>query len=128
MKLTWHPIAPAFLLGLALGAAAGSWGQRVSFRHLAQNDADRHRMMIEKLSRELSLDEKQKAAMTRVMDLRKSDVDTLKAETFARLETIRAGADAELVKMLTPAQAAKLAEMHRGRRMKISWEAPEPAR
>ena len=117
----------AFLLGLVLGAAAGSWGQRAHFRREMQTDPNHHRRMLEKLSRELGLDDKQKAAVSAVMDSRKAEVDTLRAETFARLLAIRTSAEAEIVKSLTPEQAAKLEAMHRSKPMRINWEAPPPA-
>jgi hypothetical protein len=118
---------PIFLLGLALGAAAGSWGQRAHYRREMQTNPDHHRQMVEKLSRELGLDEKQKAAVTAILDSRKADVDKLRAETFARLLAIRTSADAEIVKSLTPEQAAKLEAMHRAKPMRINWEAPSAA-
>lgn len=123
MKRAW----PALLLGLALGAAAGSWGQRVAFRRAMRTDPNHHRLMVEKLSRELGLDEKQKAAVTAVLDSRKADVDKLRADTFARLLAIRTSADAEIVKTLTPEQASKLEAMHRSKPMRINWEAPPSA-
>jgi hypothetical protein len=118
---------PIFLFGLALGAAAGSWGQRVAFHRAMQTNPDHHRQMVEKLSRELGLDEKQKAAVTAILDSRKAEVDKLRSDTFARLLAIRTSADAEIVKSLTPEQAAKLAAMHRAKPMRINWEAPAPA-
>jgi Spy/CpxP family protein refolding chaperone len=127
MKSVWARAAPVFLLGLALGAVAGSWGQRAVIRRRMQGDPNHQRMMLDKLSRELSLDEKQKAAISAVMDSKKTDIDRLKTETFARLESIRTSADAEMAKVLTPEQAAKLESMHRARPMRINWETPTPA-
>ena len=127
MKPAWSAAAPVFLLGLALGAAAGSWGQRAVFRRRMQSDPNHQRMMLDKLSRELGLDDKQKAAVSSVMDSKKADIERLKTETFARLEAIRKSADAEMAKVLTPGQAAKLESMHRGKPMRINWEAPAPA-
>jgi Spy/CpxP family protein refolding chaperone len=119
------PAVPALLLGLALGAAAGSWGQRALFHRRMQDDPNHQRAMLDKLSRELGLDEKQKAAVSAIMDSRRSDVDKLKAETFARLEAIRKSADADMAKALTPEQAVKLEAMHRrGKPMRINWVAP----
>ena len=127
MKPSWRSVAPALLLGLALGAAAGSWGQRAVFRRRVHKDPNHGRMMLDRMSRELGLDEKQREAVTLVMDSRMTDIDKLKAETFGRLEAIRESADAEMAKILTPEQAAKLKAMHRARPMRISWDAPTPA-
>ena len=123
MKRGW----PVFLLGLALGAAAGSWGQRVAFHRAMQTDPDHHRQMLDKLSRELSLDEKQKGEVSAILDSRKAEVDKLRADTFARLLAIRTSADAEIAKSLTTEQAAKLEAMHRSKPMRINWEAPASA-
>jgi Spy/CpxP family protein refolding chaperone len=115
----------ALLLGLVIGAAAGSWGQRAAFHRATQNDPNHQRKMLEKLTAELGLDEKQKAAVSAVMDSKKTEIDQLKTETFARLEAIRKSADADMAKALTPEQAAKLEAMrHRGKPMRITWEAP----
>ena len=127
MKPAWSRAAPAFLLGLGLGAAAGSWGQRTAFHRAMRSDSNRHRMMLDKLSRELGLDDRQKASVSAVMDSKKADVDRLKTETFARLEAIRKSADADMSKALTPEQAAKLEALHRAKPMRINWEAPPSA-
>ena len=124
MKPVWARAAPVFLLGLAFGAVVGSWGQRAVFRHRMRGDPNHRRMMLDKLSRELTLDNKQKAAVSAVMDSKRADIDRLKAETFAHLEGIRSSADAEMAKILTPAQTARLESMHRARPMRINWEAP----
>jgi len=122
------PAVPALLLGLALGAAAGSWGQRALSHRRMENDSNHQRAMLDKLSRELGLDEKQKAAVSAIMESRRADVDQLKAETFVRLEAIRKSADADMAKALTPEQAAKLEAMHRrGKPMHVNWIAPAPA-
>ena len=121
------PALPALLLGLALGAAAGSWGQRAHYRRQMQGGANHQRKMLDKLSRDLGLDEKQKVEVSAIMDSKRTDIDKLKAETFARLETIRKSADADMAKVLTPEQAAKLEAMHRGKPMRLNWEAPPPA-
>ena len=123
----WSRAAPALILGLALGAAAGSWGQRAAFHRAQRIDPDHHRKMLEKLSRELGLDDRQKAAVSAVMDSKKAEVDKLKADTFARLEAIRKSADAEMMKALTPEQAVKLEAIRRAKPMRINWEAPPPA-
>jgi len=121
------PGVTAFLLGLILGAAAGSWGQRAHFRHALHDEKDHRRRMLERLDRELGLDDKQKEAVAAIFDSKKADVDKVKADSFARLEAIRKSADAEMAKVLTPEQAGKLEAMHRrAKPMRIIWEAPPP--
>jgi Spy/CpxP family protein refolding chaperone len=129
------PAVPVLLLGLALGAAAGSWGQRALLHHRMRRDRDPNRgraQMLERMSRELGLDDKQKTAVSAVMESRAADVDKLKADTFVRLEAIRKSAEAEMGRILTPEQAAKLEALHRARPLRVNWEAPsspaEPAR
>ena len=118
--------ATAFVLGLALGAAAGSWGQRAAFRRMEKKDPNHRRAMLDRMSRELGLDDKQKEVVSAVMDSRTTDIDRLKAETFVRLEGIRKSADAEMAKILTSEQAAKLDAMHRAKPLRLNWEAPPP--
>jgi len=121
------PALPAFLFGLIVGAAAGSWGQRAHFRRAMRDGADHRRRMLERLDRELGLDDKQRAAVTAIMDSKKADVDKVKADALAKLEDIRRSADAEMAKALTPEQAAKLEAMHRrAKPMRLIWEAPPP--
>ena len=127
MKPGFFPAAPALLLGLALGAAAGSWGRRVAFRRAMKSDPNHHRAMLDNLARELGLDDRQKSLVSAAMDAKRADVDRLKKETFARLEAIRKSADAEMAKALTPEQAAKLDAMRRAKPMRINWEAPPSA-
>jgi Spy/CpxP family protein refolding chaperone len=126
MKLSWHPTVPVFLLGLALGAAGGSWGQRAAFHHPVQNDLKHRQMMLDRMSRDLGLDDKQKAAVSAVMDSRAADVDMLKTETFAKLESIRKSTDAEMAKILTAEQLGRMRSMHHGRPMRINWDGPPP--
>jgi Spy/CpxP family protein refolding chaperone len=122
------PGVTLFLLGLILGAVAGSWGQREHFRRaLHAGPEDHRRRMLERLNRDLALDEKQKTAVAAIMDSKKADIDKVKADAFDRLEAIRKSADAEMAKVLTPEQAAKLEAMHRkARPMRLIWEAPPP--
>ena len=122
-----QPGVTAFLLGLILGAAAGSWGQREHFRHALRDGQDHRRRMLERLDRELGLDDKQRTAVAAIMDSKKADVDKVKADALARLEAIRKSADGEMAKVLTPGQAAKLETMHRrAKPMRLIWEAPPP--
>jgi hypothetical protein len=116
--------ATLFLAGLVLGAAAGSWGQRALFRRFVQRGPDPKRM-AERLGRGLGLDEKQKTAVAAALEARKLEVETLKKETFSRLDAIRLSTDADLRKILTPAQSAKFDAIRRGRKLRVNWEAPD---
>jgi len=115
--------AAIFLLGAVLGAAAGSWGQRAAFRRMTRRGPDPKRM-VEHLARGLGLDETQKASVLAVLESKRGDLEAVKKETFARLAAIREAADAEILKSLTPDQAAKFQEMRRARKLRVNWEAP----
>jgi hypothetical protein len=95
----------AFLFGAILGAVAGSWGQRAMF-HRMRKGPDLARMM-NKLNRELVLDEKQQAEIHTVLDARKTELDALKKDAQARFEAIRTATDADLRKSLRSDQQAK---------------------
>lgn len=126
MSSSRPPVVSALLLGLVLGAAAGSWTQRAMFRRMMSDGPQHRRRMLERMSRELSLDEKQKAQVSALMDSRKAEIDALRKDTFARLEAIRNSVDAEIKKVLTPEQSARFDAMHRAHRMRVNWEAPAP--
>jgi Spy/CpxP family protein refolding chaperone len=120
-------VPAALLFGFILGAAAGSWGQRAMFHRYLRSDPERRSRMLERLSRALSLDDKQKAEVAAIMESKHADIDRLKAETFSRLAEIRKSADADMSKVLTPEQAAKLEAMHHVRPQRIDWEMPATA-
>ena len=121
MKPAWHPVVPAFLLGLVIGAASGSWGQRTLFRHHPEMD---RRRALERLTRELDLDDAQKTIVAAALDAKRAEVQKLKADTFARLRVIRAVADADIKKVLRPEQSRKLEALGRRRMLRIHWDAP----
>ncbi len=115
--------AAVFLLGLIIGAAAGSWGQRVMFHRMMQRGPDPKRM-VERLSHDLGLDDKQKAAVGAILDAKHDDVEAIKKDTFTRLENIRADADGQISKLLTPEQAARFDKIRRAHKMHLNWEPP----
>jgi Spy/CpxP family protein refolding chaperone len=102
--------APAFALGLALGEALGSWGQRALFRRAFRRPPDPQRM-IDRLARRLNLDAAQKAGVSRAFAAHRADVEALKASAFSRFEAIRDATNADILKVLTPAQAEKFGRM-----------------
>lgn len=107
--------AAVFLLGLVLGAAAGSWGQRAMTRRFMRRGPDPKRM-VEHLTRALSLDEAQKDAVSAILEGRRGQFESVREDTVARLESLRASADADIEKVLRPEQAAKFAELRQRRR------------
>ena len=127
MRHSFPPAAAAFALGLALGSVAGSWGQRAMFHRMMRNGSDPRRA-IERVSKDLSLDASQKAAVSSAFESKKQDVEKLKADTFARLASIRASSDAEIEKVLRPEQLVKFEALRRARHPHVNWEEPPPAR
>ncbi len=117
-------MAAALLLGLVLGAAAGSWSQRALFHRMMRRGPDPKRM-LERVGRDLGLDERQKAFVGAVMDAKRADLEAVRKDTFVRLEKIRESADVEIATVLTPAQAARFASIRRARKLRVNWEAPE---
>ncbi len=97
---------PAFLLGLIVGAVAGSWGQRAMFHRFMRRGPDPARI-VDRMSRQLSLDEKQKAEIYAIMEARRPELLALKKDARARFIAIREGADAEIRKVLRPDQQPK---------------------
>lgn len=113
--------AALFLLGLILGAAGGSWGQRAAM-HRMMKGGPKH--ALERLTRELGLNEDQKAKIGAVLEAHKPKFDALRGETFDKLDALRAEADAEIKKFLTPEQSARFDAMSKERRRRLNWEAP----
>ncbi len=116
--------AAVFLLGLILGAVVGSWGQRALFHRLMKSGPD-PKKMVERLSRDLGLDDAQRASVAAVLDAKHGDVEAIKKDTFTRLAKIREDADAQIVKVLNPDQAARFAKIRRAHKMHLNWEAPD---
>lgn len=96
----------AFLLGLIVGAAAGSWGQRALFRRFMRRGPAPARI-VERLNRALSLDEAQKAAVVSILESHKPELLALKKDAKGRFDAIRESTDAEIRKVLRPGQQEK---------------------
>ncbi|MDE2141060.1 MAG: hypothetical protein KGL74_03320 [Elusimicrobia bacterium] len=99
-----------FLLGLILGAAAGSWGQRAMFRRFIKKGPDAAHM-IRRLDRELSLNETQKSAILAILGARRAEIEAVKKDARSRFEAMRAATDADIRKTLQPDQQAKFDAM-----------------
>lgn len=107
MKIEWRQAVPVFALAFVLGAAVGSWAQRMR--------GPRHRMMpppaakiVAKLNRELTLDEAQRGAVLGLLEARRPAAEALHKETFDKMEALRLSVQAEIRALLRPDQQAKL--------------------
>lgn len=109
MKIDWRRAAPIFLLGLLLGAVAGSWAQRAMMHHWRRRpDTSR---MVEKMSRELDLDAAQKDAVKTLLESGRAKLDVLHKESVAQFEAMRAATRGDIRKLLTAEQQVKFDEM-----------------
>lgn len=105
MTPSWKRLLPAIAL-FALGAAAGSWAQRLHGRrhHGAPPDPAR---IVARLDRELGLDPAQKAAILKSLVARRPEVEALHKRTFEQMEALLASIHAELRTTLRPDQQAR---------------------
>lgn len=106
MTIHWKQAAVVFALGLVVGGALGSWGQRAVLRRFMRGGPPPVRM-LDKMSRELGLDERQKEAVKAVFDAHGEEIRVLHRQTRDRMDSMRKGIRGELAKVLTPEQLAK---------------------
>ena len=106
MTLPWKRCLAGAAL-FALGAAAGSWAQRLHGRrhHRAVPDPAH---IVARLDRELSLDSAQKAAVLAALVARRPEVEALHKRTFEQMEALLSSIHADIRKTLKPDQQAKL--------------------
>ena len=100
----------AFLAGLIAGAAGGSWTQRAIHRHAMLHRPSPQEMM-DRLSRDLSLDKAQRGAISAVMERHKPKFEALRRTTATEFDAIRRAADDEIKQQLNPVQRHKFEEM-----------------
>jgi hypothetical protein len=110
MNLDRRAAAFAFALGLALGAALGSWAQRACGRRFLREGRSPERM-LERLGRKLDLDPAQRESARRILGSHGRAMEALHRETRARFEGIRRSVRSDLSSILRPAQKAKFDEM-----------------
>lgn len=118
--MDWRKVVPALVVAFALGAAAGSWAQRMG--------GPRHRMMppppariVARLDREVKFDDAQRAAVLALLERRRPEVEALQKESIDKVDGVRRLVHAEIRALLRPDQQAKLdafAERMEARRAK----------
>ncbi|MFA6091947.1 MAG: hypothetical protein WCU88_04925 [Elusimicrobiota bacterium] len=105
MNISWKRMFPIFILGLVLGAAAGSWLQRTAARRFMRGPDPAK--MASRLSKQLSLDARQHEALLTLLEGRRAQLDAMRTEGHQKFEALRASTDAEVRKLLTPEQQPK---------------------
>ena len=110
MRIYWKQAVPVFVLGLILGAAAGSWAHRAAFRRFAKEGPGTERMLARQ-SRELKLDAGQQEAVRKVLESQHAQMKALHQETAAKFEELSASFKGEVKKALSPEQQAKFEAM-----------------
>ena len=105
--MDWRRVVPALAAAFALGAAAGSWAQRMG--------GPRHKMMpppparvVARLDREVKFDEAQRRAVLALLEKRRPEAEALKDETVAKMDAMRRSVHAEIRALLRPDQQARL--------------------
>lgn len=106
MSVAWRQVVPAVLVAFLLGAAAGSWAQRVRGPRRAMMPPPPHHV-VRRLDRELKLDASQREAVLRLLESRRPDAEALHKETFEKMEGLRRSVAAEIRALLTPEQQAR---------------------
>jgi hypothetical protein len=107
MRLDWKQAAPALLIGLILGGAAGAGLQRAALRKAWRQGPDPARM-LRRFERKLDLDAEQKAAILPILEKRR---DGFKACADSSRDASRL----EIEKLLKPEQKERFAAMTRRR-------------
>lgn len=105
--MEWRKVIPVLLAVFVLGAAAGSWAQRMR--------GPRHKMMpppparvVARLDREVKFDDAQRAAVLALLEKRRPEAEALQKETFERIDAMRRSVHVEIRALLRPDQQAKL--------------------
>lgn len=113
-------VAAALLAGLLAGTWLGFAADRRA--HSRRGKAFSAERVVEKLTRELKLDEKQSAAVREIVTARRDRHEELRREHEARFKALRAEIDADIEKVLTPEQRKAFAEK------RAQWERRRAAR
>lgn len=101
MKNPWKEILIAFLIGMLVG-----W---FAFSRISQDrtPAWKSGKMLERFSRELSLDPGQKQKIAQILEAKRAQFSALREEMSPRFDEIRASSKLEIRKVLTPEQEEK---------------------
>ncbi|MBI3554437.1 MAG: hypothetical protein HY077_18225 [Elusimicrobia bacterium] len=103
MKAHWKVILPSLLLGILLGAGAGTWAQRKAISRLWHKGPDTERT-LKRLTRKLELDSAQQDKVRAALEARRVKLSALRDKTAADFLKIRSTMKADVEKALRPDQ------------------------
>lgn len=103
-KLSWNQILISLLIGAALGIPLGKWQAQGDFsgRHWKKGEMKQH--MLERFSRELQLNEKQKVQVSAIFENKHVQMEALREEMKPKFEALRTATQNEIRPLLTPDQ------------------------
>ena len=112
----WLAVAAVFVLGCATGALLDSaYRLRVDAAREAGHGRRSPERMLEKMRRDLELDERQAAELRKILDETRNEYRALRSEARPRFDAIRQSARTRIRALLTPEQQqrfdARTAEM-----------------
>ena len=103
MALAWRQTVPAFVLGAALGLAAGRWCSpwphpgRWGGRQVQQQ-------MLKDFSKTLRLTPEQRQRVGEMLEAKRQNMEALRAEVRPKFEVLRETTRTEIRQLLTPEQ------------------------
>ena len=101
----WLAVAAVFVLGCATGALLDSaYRLRVDAAREAGHGRRSPERMLEKMRRDLDLDDRQSGEVRRILDETRNEYRSLRSEARPRFDAIRHAARARIRALLTPEQ------------------------
>ena len=92
----WQPIVLSLLIGFASGTVLGQWHARQCFSRFWEKKGSSHHgekemreRMLEHMSRELQLSEKQKQQVAAIFETKRPQMTALHAEMRSKFEALR---------------------------------------
>ena len=110
MTRNWKHIIAALLIGVLVGAAAGSLFQRWAFHRFWERGPDPQRI-LKRFTRALDLDAQQQEKVRAILEKQREKVMALHRDMSARFDVIRTSMRSEIEPLLTPAQKMKFEAM-----------------
>lgn len=107
MKVEWRQVLPAFAAAFALGAAAGSWAQRLGGPHQRMHPPPPAKI-VARLDRAVGFDAGQREAVLALLEARRPEAEALHRETFAKMDALRLSVQADIRALLRPEQRKAL--------------------
>jgi len=104
----WHKVIIALLIGLILGALAGSWYVKENFTPSWKREGGDFRgRMMERFSSKLGLSPEQRTEVAAIFERNRPQMMALQAEIRPKFEALRQTTHEEIRALLTPEQQKK---------------------